>query len=142
MQLASSWKRQLVNGLDSIFFKGSLWFRVLPSLIEGSSDRGSAGNGLFAARSFLGGELMGYYDGVLCSEERGLTSRYVMKRMSEFVDGEHHFIGAANSARNSEQNNGEIRPTGGLISRKFIKSGTEITVPYGTGYWNHWGRVM
>jgi len=81
---------------------------------------------------------MGYYDGVLCKGSRGLTSRYVLKRMSSFVDGQDHFLGAMNNAPESEENNAEIVTSGGLIARTRISNGTEITIPYGTGYWHYW----
>ena len=63
MRISGSWVRCEVGGVDTVFYRGLKWLEVRASKIEGMGAHNGLINGLFAARDFMAGEQIGFYDG-------------------------------------------------------------------------------
>jgi len=125
MRMPASWKTLMVSpALTKIFFMDQLWLDVRDSEIHKL--------GLFVARDFKKSAQVCFFVSEVCSKERGDVSNMVMSLGASCLDAKHHFSGKMNTSKNPSA---EVRnTTGSVFTRRSLKAGDELTIPYGRTY--------
>jgi len=133
------WSVQEEGGVKTVFFQGLPWFLIKQSTIPES------GEGLFAAREFTKGHVLGYYEGEYIDPadadyQRRVDRGFCMLLSGKVtVDGFSSFNGMQKIQHGTDKHANAVLDrsgSGAIACKRNIHTGQEIMFPYGGAFFS------